>query len=97
MAQATPEQAKTGMDAWMAWARRAQMAIVDLGSPVGKPVILGAGSTALKRDHLGGFSILQAESPNVLTELLAMHPHLASPGATIEVHEFLPLPGTVAM
>jgi hypothetical protein len=30
MANATPEQAQAGMDAWMAWAGRAGNSIVDL-------------------------------------------------------------------
>ena len=34
MKNATPQQAKAGMDAWMAWARRAGSGIVDMGSPV---------------------------------------------------------------
>jgi hypothetical protein len=42
---------------------------------------------------VGGFSILQAESPAALSEVLKGHPHFMAPGATIDVHEFLPLPG----
>ncbi len=34
MASATPEQAKAGMEAWMAWAGKAGDAIVDLGAPL---------------------------------------------------------------
>jgi hypothetical protein len=96
MAAATPEQAKAGIDAWMAWAKRAAPAIVDLGGPIGSPVKIGPGSTAPQRGHLGGYSILQAESTKILTELLAIHPHLATPGASIELHEFLPMPGSDA-
>ena len=33
MKNATPEQAKAGMDAWMSWAGRAGSGIVDMGSP----------------------------------------------------------------
>ena len=35
MANATPEQAKAGMDAWMAWAQKSGEAVVDLGMPLG--------------------------------------------------------------
>ncbi len=37
MANATPEQAKAGMDAWMGWARKAGPAIADLGMPLPAP------------------------------------------------------------
>lgn len=94
MAQATPEQAKAGMDAWMAWAGRAGTAIVDLGTPVGHGMTVSGDSTTKNIGAgVGGFSILQAESPTALKELLKGHPHFMAPGATIDVHEFLPLPG----
>ncbi len=43
--------------------------------------------------HIGSFSILQAEDEGALRILLIGHPHLQIPGASIEAHEFLPLPG----
>ena len=36
---------------------------------------------------------MQAESLDALRALLDRHPHLMLPGATIEVHEFLSMPG----
>jgi hypothetical protein len=81
MAGATPEQSKAGMEMWMAWAAKAGSAIVDLGAPV-------AGESKVT-----GFSILQAESLNAIQALLVEHPHRKAPGASIEVHEFLQLPG----
>jgi hypothetical protein len=89
---ASPEQAQAGMEAWMQWAGKADKAIVDLGSPlasvgtVGEP---GAGQ------HIGGFSVLEADSKDALTNLLDGHPHFHSPGQnSIEVLEFLPIPGS---
>jgi hypothetical protein len=95
MAQATPEQAKAGMDAWMHWAGRAGNAIVDLGTPLGHSKTVGSGSGHHARggDHLGGYSIMQAESSQALDSVLHGHPHLMVPGNVIEVHEFLPMPG----
>lgn len=54
MARATPEQAKAGMDAWMAWAGKAAGAIVELGAPLGggrriESGSKGAGYTRLLR------------------------------------------------
>jgi hypothetical protein len=34
MAAATPEQAKAGMEAWIAWAQKAGGAVIDLGTPL---------------------------------------------------------------
>lgn len=94
MANATPEQAKAGMDAWMQWAGRAGGAIVDMGSPVGTASTVSAdGATATVASSAGGYSILQAESLAALAEVLKGHPHFHAPGGSLVVHEFLPMPG----
>lgn len=85
MAKSTPEMGKKAMEAWQNWAKKAGSAIVDLGSPVG-PV-------GKANDKIGGFSILQSESAKALEQLLSEHPHRMAPGASIEIHEFLQLPG----
>ncbi len=90
MAKATPEQAKAGMEAWMAWAKRAGSAIVDMGSPLGANETVGGAATA---GNLGGFSILQADSLANVKKALDGHPHLHMPGNTIQVLEYLPIPG----
>jgi hypothetical protein len=43
--------------------------------------------------QVGGYSILQGESLEEITKLLDGHPHLHSPNASIEVREFLSMPG----
>lgn len=81
MASATPEHAQAGMEAWQAWVEKAEPALVDLGAP-------------LEGDSdVTGFSILRSPSRSAVDELLADHPHRHSPGATIDVLEFLPVPG----
>src|SRR5690242_17609965 len=87
MASSTPEQAQAGMDAWMAWSQKAGEAIVDLGSPLG---VIEAGGDA--GDPIGGFSVLQADSHDAVQRALDGHPHAAM-GGTIEILEFLPMPG----
>ena len=81
MAAATPEQAQAGMDAWRAWIESAGSSVVDFGSPVA-----GDGDVS-------GFSILEADSRGQVDALLADHPHRQAPGASIDVLEFLTLPG----
>jgi hypothetical protein len=91
MSAGTPEQAQAGMEAWMQWAQKAGPAIVDMGAPLAE--VTEAGTPVPAAGHIiGGYSILEAESPAALTDVLAGHPHLES-GGTIEVHEMLPTPG----
>ena len=92
MANASPEEGQAGMDAWMSWAGRAGSAIVDMGSPVASAGSVGAASST-DGSHIGGYSVLEADSLDVLKDLLDGHPHLMMDGATIEIHEFLALPG----
>ena len=87
MAAGTPEQAQAGMDAWMTWAQRAGDAVVDLGSPLS--VVEPGGHAG---DPIGGFSVLQADDAEALVKVLDGHPHAAM-GGTIEILEFLAMPG----
>jgi hypothetical protein len=93
IANATPEQAQAGMQAWMDWAARAGEAIVDLGAPLGDAETIGSGPGSAG-DGISGFSILQADSREAAAGLLTDHPHLHTPGgSSIELLEFLPVPG----
>ena len=93
MAAATPEQMKAGMDLWKTWAQQAHNAIVDLGTPLGHAREI-AGPTVRQSDSkVAGFSIIQGESENAVTDLLKNHPHHHAPGASIEVLEMMPMPG----
>jgi hypothetical protein len=93
MSSVTPEQIKAGMDAWMTWANKAGNAIVDLGMPLGNGRRLTASSENDSTATVTGYSILQADSIEVLTKLLKDHPHLRMPGFSIEIFEGLPMPG----
>lgn len=93
MKQATPEQQKAGMDAWMGWSKKAAASIVDMGAPLGKSLrITNTGASPINND-LGGFSILQAESKEALAETLKGHPHFMMPEGFVEVIELMPIPG----
>ena len=81
MANTTPEQAQAGMEAWQSWMTKAGSAVVDFGAPV-----QGNGDVT-------GFSILEADSRSAIDELLAEHPHRHIAGASIDVFEFVALPG----
>lgn len=91
MANATPEQAQAGMDAWMVWGAKAGSAITDMGSPTQTVATIGDGPTA--SGVVGGYSLMEAETTEALSVLLDGHPHLMVPGNAIEVCELLPTPG----
>jgi hypothetical protein len=92
MANASPEEAQAGMDAWMTWAGKAGSAIVDLGSPTQPVATLGDDSA--QSGFVGGYSLLEADSTEAVETLLDGHPHLTMEGAAIEVCELLPMPGS---
>ena len=91
MEGASPGDAQAGMEAWMQWAGKVGDAMVDMGSPLQSVAVVGGSSEGT---HIGGFSILEAGSADAAKALVEGHPHLMSPGdPSIEVLEFLPLPG----
>ncbi len=86
----TPEQRKTGMEAWMLWAHKVGDAMVDMGSPLGEAATIGGKAP---KGYIGGFSVLRADDIGKAKKLLDGHPHLMLEGATIDVMEYLPTPG----
>jgi hypothetical protein len=93
MRKATPEQQKAGMDAWMAWSKKAAASIVDMGAPLGKSLRVTKGGSAPSTNDLGGYSVLQAESKEALAETMKGHPHFMMADGSIEVVEVMPMPG----
>jgi hypothetical protein len=93
MMKATPEQQKTGMDAWMAWGKKATSSIVDMGAPLGKSLRVTKQASSAITNDLGGYSILQAESKEALAKTLTEHPHFMTPEGFIEIIEVMPVPG----
>ena len=93
MQKATPEQQKAGMDAWMAWSKKAAASIVDMGAPLGASLTVTSSGASPATNNLGGFSILQAESKEALAETLKGHPHFMVQDGLIEVVEVMPIPG----
>jgi hypothetical protein len=94
MQKATPEQQKAGMEAWMAWSKKAGPSIVDMGAPLGKSVrVTKGGGPSPSTNDLGGYSILQGESKEALAASLKDHPHFMMPEGSIEIVELMPIPG----
>jgi hypothetical protein len=92
---ASPEEAKKGMELWMAWFQRAGSAVVDGGAPLGMAENVTQAGSGPRKTQIGGYTIVQAEDIAAAKELLANHPHLMMPAGnpSIEVLEVLPMPG----
>ena len=82
MEGASPEDAQAG---------KVGDAMVDMGSPLQPVAVVGGSNDGA---HIGGFSVLEADSADAAQALVDGHPHLMSPGdPSIEVPEFLAIPG----
>ena len=96
MAGSNSEAAQAGMELWMAWSNKVGAAMADMGSPLsGVGTVTSSGSNGeTSRPFVSGFSIFEADSVDAAKKLLDDHPHFHSPGdPSIEVLEFLPIPG----
>lgn len=89
MAGADPDAGQAAMELWGKWMSRAGAALVDGGGPLNEVRVVGSGSGG----HIGGYSILEAESADAVEGLLQDHPHFHSPDANIAVLEVVSLPG----
>jgi hypothetical protein len=89
MANATPEQMEAGMAAWQTWSSKVGYAIADLGSPLAHTTHVGPGTAS--SDGVSGYSIIEAGSADEVETILDGHPHLATPGGSIEVLEVVPI------
>jgi hypothetical protein len=93
MRETTPEQQKAGMDAWMAWSKKAASSIVDMGAPLGKSLRVTPAGASPIRNELGGYSIMQGESKEALAQTMKGHPHFMTPDGYIEIVDLVPMPG----
>jgi hypothetical protein len=93
--KSTPAEQKAGMDAWMAWGKKAGPAIVDMGAPLGKALRVTPSGGSPTVNDLGGYSIMQAESKEALGDTMKGHPHfMMGSSATIEIVELMAMPGS---
>ena len=92
-AQATPEEAQLGLQAWIDWAEKLGPALVDPGKPLGQSRRVSTNGTAPGDTDIIGMSIIQAASMDEALELVRDHHHLAwSDDCTISVLEEIGIP-----
>jgi len=95
MANATPEQARAGMEAWGRWMQEVGDAIVDPGAPLGGGQQVTGESASTSTSDVTGYSVVQADSAEQAAGLFRQHPHFMTPAETsIDVLEALPMPGS---
>jgi hypothetical protein len=88
-----PEMAAAVMQAWNDWSAKAGTSVVDLGTPLGNGRRVDAAGASEAGTEVAGYSILKAQDIDSALKILEGHPHLQMPGASIEVHETLEIPG----
>jgi hypothetical protein len=76
MMNATPDQAKERMEAWVAWAASVGGALIEGGSHLARVAQLGTGVDDATDDSVTGYSVLEADRVQTVTDLLSNHPHL---------------------
>ena len=81
---AMAEQAKTAFGAWL---QEAGSAIVDPGAPV-MMVAQVANETPASTMEIGGYSIIEAASPEAAEDILRSHPYVAR-GGTLQVNQLV--------
>jgi hypothetical protein len=92
--KSTPEQLAAGMDAWRAWHEKCGGAIVDLGAPLDKSVtVAGPGKATPGKTTITGYTFLQAGSLDEAVTLMEGHPHFHMPGASVQILEYISMPG----
>jgi hypothetical protein len=85
---------KAGMEAWMKWSIDNKTSIVDGGSPLGKTKRIDKNGISDVTNELGAYTVVQAETHEDAAKLFLNHPHfMLFPGESVEVMEFLPIPG----
>jgi hypothetical protein len=92
-ANTPPEQLEAAMAMWTAWYEKCGSAIVDGGAPLHNPTSVTTGGAVSKPSTVTGYTVLEAESMSDAVEMAKSHPHLFMPGATVELLEFVAMPG----
>ena len=94
MANASPEEMKASMDEWIKWRDEVSKTVkFDWGLPLQAVSRVTADGVTDSDSQVSGYSIMEGESKEAITELLKTHPHLKRPGAFIDILEMLSMPG----
>lgn len=92
MQHATPEEMKEGMSAWIEWFKQVGDNLVDKGMPLGNAMTITKEGEMPGNVEFVGYTVIQAEDLNGALQAAKMSPNLDREGATVEVHEMMPMP-----
>jgi len=95
MNASTPEEMKAGMDAWIKWKDGVEAAGVkfEFGMPLQGSKHMAGDEVSASDSDVSGYSIMEGDTVDDVLQHLSSHPHLKVAGNSIEVLEFLPMPG----
>ena len=91
MEETSKEAREKGMAEWGTWMKKNMGIFADMGGPTGKNMQVTPGGSKQVSNDIGGYSIVQAESAEAATKLLADNPHFQMPGAIIDLAEIVPM------
>src|SRR5262245_37943452 len=75
-AEATPEEARHGLNLWFGWKDRLGDALVRLGRPLGNAMRVAKNGVTPSDSNIIGMSIVQANSMPEALEMVEDHHHL---------------------
>ena len=93
MQNATPEEMKEGMSVWIEWFGKVGDKLVDKGMPLGNAMTVTKEGEMPGNVEFVAYNVIQAQDLDEALEIAKMSPHLDREGATVEVHEMMPMPG----
>ncbi|KYG62890.1 hypothetical protein AZI87_16620 [Bdellovibrio bacteriovorus] len=86
------DREKQGVEAWMNWGKKHQLAIKDNGTPLGKTKRVDANGISDTRNNLTGYVIVEAPNAEEAAKMFLNHPHFTIfPGDSVEIVECLNL------
>ena len=80
-------------DGWTSWMKKHEKSFTDQGAPTGKNKRVAKGGVKDVRNEVTGYSVVQAASHDEAAKIFADNPMLQTPGAYVEVLEWMEMPG----
>ncbi|MDB5167063.1 MAG: hypothetical protein JWN26_208 [Candidatus Saccharibacteria bacterium] len=94
IARTKPEDQQAAMEAWIAWKEEADKKVkFEFGMPLQAVGRVTPEGVTESDSQASGYSMIEADSSETVIDVLRNHPHLARPGATMDILEIIPMPG----
>lgn len=94
MVRNTPEERQAGLDAWMKWKEEAEKTVkFEFGAVVQAVSRIKQNEVIDSPNQASNYAFAEANSKDDVVKALQNHPHLQRNDASIDVLEFLSMPG----